>query len=68
MRPFILCCVISIRLMSGVAFGQTASITGLTKDQTGAVLPGATVLLVNVETGIHRTTLTNDEGYYTLQL
>ena len=54
--------------MVGVAFGQTASITGLTKDQTGAVLPGATVLLVNVETGIQRTTLTNDEGYYTLQL
>jgi Carboxypeptidase regulatory-like domain len=68
MRPFILCCVISIRLMAGVAFGQTASITGLIKDQTGAVLPGATVLLVNVETGIQRTTLTNDEGYYTLQL
>jgi hypothetical protein len=34
MRPFILCCVISIRLMAGVAFGQTASITGLIKDQT----------------------------------
>jgi hypothetical protein len=68
MRPFILCCVISIRLMAGVAFGQTASITGLVKDQTGAVLPGATVLLANVETGIQRTTLTNDEGYYTLQL
>jgi hypothetical protein len=45
----------------------TAQISGTVKDQTGAVLPGVEVTATQTETGIQRTTITNETGSYTLQ-
>ena len=51
-------------VLSGVAFGQgeTAQIIGTVKDQNGAVVSGANVIVKNDVTGVERTAVTNDEG------
>ena len=48
-----------------VAAGQSVDVVvkGLVTDQTGAVLPGATVTVTNVETGLIRSA-TTDSGLY----
>src|SRR5262245_20808231 len=48
------------------AAGQTGSstISGFVKDGTGAALPGATVKVINVETGVALELTTNAEGVY----
>src|SRR5262245_55861211 len=58
---------LSIFLASQPTWAQaTASITGRVADQAGAVLPGATVTVVNIATGATRDTVTNGEGLYTV--
>ena len=37
---------------------------GTVRDSTGGVLPGATLVLTNVETGVERTSVTNEVGRY----
>ena len=51
----------------GVADAQvdTASLTGLIKDQNGAIISGATISVTNQATNITATAMTNGEGYYT---
>jgi hypothetical protein len=44
----------------------TAQISGTVKDQSGAVLPGVEVSATQTDTGIARTTLTNETGSYVL--
>jgi hypothetical protein len=44
---------------------DTAQVSGVVQDTTGAVLPGVDVTLVNVGTKIERQTVTNDAGAYT---
>ena len=44
----------------------TAQIGGTVKDQTGAVLPGVEVTATQTETGISRSTITNETGSYVL--
>jgi len=48
------------------AFAQTSDgvISGLVRDTSGAVVPGATVKITNVETGISRTAMTDAAGRY----
>lgn len=50
----------------GLAMGQsgTSGVSGTVVDQTGAVIPGATVRLSNPATGFARTTATNDNGRF----
>ncbi len=43
---------------------QTGAIAGTVKDSTGAALPGATVTVVNLETGSSRSTVTTESGSY----
>lgn len=45
---------------------NTGAITGVVKDQSGAVVAGATVRATNVATGVSRTTTTSDAGVYEL--
>src|SRR5581483_4239975 len=59
-----------VAAMCGAASAQetTGTITGTTTDQTGAVLPGVTVTLKNVDTGIARSVVPNEAGSYTASL
>jgi outer membrane receptor protein involved in Fe transport len=43
---------------------NTGSITGVVKDQQGAVVPGATVRVINIGTNAERTVVTSGEGTY----
>src|SRR5438105_5088683 len=44
----------------------TAQISGAVQDQSGAVLPGVEVTATQTETGVSRTTVTNETGHYVL--
>ena len=46
----------------------TGTITGVTSDQTGAVLPGVAVTIRNTNTSTSRTVVTNEAGLYTASL
>ena len=50
--------------LSAFAQFDTAVVLGTTRDQSGNVVPGAAIKLLNVETGIQATTTTNDTGDY----
>jgi len=61
---FVLAFVV-LTLLAGTVWAQgTGEITGLVTDQTGAVIPGATVTLSNSATGEKRTTVTSSAGIY----
>jgi len=51
---------------SVLAQSASASLTGLVKDTSGAILPGATITARNVATNEVRTTVSNTEGLYRL--
>ena len=54
-----------VLLVAGAAFAQfTASIQGMVQDQSGASVPKATILLVNVATGVTTTATSDDSGNY----
>jgi len=48
------------------AFAQTSrgTVSGVVRDPNGAVVPGASVVLVNTATTVERTSTTSDEGFY----
>src|SRR5579872_6674790 len=47
------------------AFGQgTGTIVGTVADETGAVIPNATITITNKATGVARSASTNAEGYF----
>src|SRR5215470_16266098 len=59
--------VISLFASTGNLWAQaTAQISGTAKDQSGAVLPGVEIQATQAETGIARTTVTNETGSYVL--
>ena len=53
-------------LLSFMALAQTSrgTVSGIVADTTGAVIAGATVTLTNTQTGLSRSTVTNEEGLY----
>jgi hypothetical protein len=56
--------VIAILLVAGLVSAQTGKIGGKVADQQGGVLPGATVVVRNVNTGLSLTQVTNAAGAY----
>ena len=44
----------------------TAQISGAVQDQSGAVLPGVEITATQTATGVSRTTITNETGFYVL--
>src|SRR5438876_6417693 len=50
-----------------LAQGSTAAISGVVRDATGAVVPGATVTAKHIESGLTRTVGTNENGDYKMQ-
>lgn len=57
--------ILTITVFPALAQITSATIVGTIKDTTGAVLPGAEIVLTNVATGITRTNISDDEGRYT---
>src|SRR2546425_502733 len=58
--------VFLLLLFVSIAFAQldTGTISGTVSDQTGAAVPGASVAIKNVDTGIVRRLVTNEAGRY----
>ncbi len=65
----ILLAIAAIFLMPVDSFGQTfrGGINGTVTDQSGAVVPGATVEATESSTGVSRKTITSSAGAYTFQ-
>ncbi len=65
-----LACLAAAVLQSGRAWAQetTGTITGVVTDQTGAILPGATVLVKQIQTGRTTEVISNETGRYTASL
>src|SRR5918996_6043836 len=54
-------------LTAGAAWAQgTAQLSGTVRDESGAVLPGVTVTVTQTDTGLIRTTVTDETGGYRL--
>ena len=51
-------------LAMGIAMAQNAKIDGVITDSSGAVVPHATAVITNQDTGVKRTAMSNEEGYY----
>jgi hypothetical protein len=51
---------------SGFAQITTSTISGIVKDQSGQILPGATVHMVHEPTGTQYNTVTNQSGAFTI--
>ena len=59
---FVICAVVCV--FSGYAQVTTGTISGTVKDSTGAVLPGVQVVILNEDTGLSRTVLSDERGHY----
>ncbi|MGH9788252.1 MAG: carboxypeptidase regulatory-like domain-containing protein, partial [Candidatus Acidiferrales bacterium] len=62
MAALILAVVVSALATSAQTF--RGSVSGTVTDSTGAVVPGARVVVKNVDTGLEREAQTDDTGYY----
>jgi hypothetical protein len=62
--------LLSLAMSVSLGFAQeiTGSITGLVRDNSGAMLPGANMSAVNIETGLEARTSTDAEGGYSFLL
>src|SRR5690349_8875398 len=63
--PTVICLLITC-VLTPVLFAQstTASLLGIVKDSSGAVLPNVDVTAINAETSFTRTVMTDGEGGY----
>src|SRR6266545_2315063 len=61
---FILFCLCLTIALAGVSLAQQAAVSGVVKDSTGAVIPGATVLILKTDTATRLTTSSNEVGRY----
>ena len=63
-----LSCILTLciwALLGTALYGQTvATILGTVKDESGAVLPGASIMVKSVETGAVRTVISDEAGRY----
>src|SRR5262245_50892379 len=70
MKTWMKCCsrgALILLLSTGIAWAQgTAQLNGTVRDSSGAVLPGVTVTVTQTDTGLVRTTVTDESGAYLL--
>lgn len=64
-RSAAVACALLLVAASAHAQFDTAQVSGVVQDPSGAVLPGVDVILVNVGTGLERQAVTNEAGLYT---
>jgi len=53
-------------LFSAFAFAQTANLSGIVRDSSQAVIPAASIALVNEDTGASRSAAASSEGAYSI--
>src|SRR5262245_32812873 len=58
--------IFSLFVCTGAWAQATAQVSGTTRDQSGAVLPGVEITVTQIETGTVRNTITNETGSYVL--
>ena len=58
--------LLGVLCVEGVFAQATAQISGTVRDQSGAVLPGVEITATQSETGISRSTVSNETGSYVL--
>ena len=58
--------LMAVNICGSVWAQATAQVSGAAQDASGAVLPGVQVTATQTETGVARTTVTNETGYYVL--
>jgi hypothetical protein len=63
---FLIIVISVIILLQLPLLGQSGTMQGVVKDSTGAVIPGAEVVITNVETGVTTNSISNDVGFYTV--
>ncbi len=66
MKIYGLVLALSLAAITAPAQTPSAGVTGRLTDATGAVVPGATIRVVNVDTSISQQTVSNDAGEFTL--
>jgi hypothetical protein len=54
-------------VMPGRGQTVTGAVTGTVTDSSGAVVPGATVVAINVATTVRTTATTNSDGVYSIR-
>ena len=60
---------LAIVLVASAGWGNVGgTITGFVKKQMNGVIPGATVVVIHMETGIKQTTKTDEQGSYSFQM
>src|SRR5881296_957821 len=69
---FAIAIVVLIALSTCLVFAQTststATILGIVKDSSGALIPGASITVKHTETGLTRTTISSENGDYNVPL
>src|ERR1700681_225254 len=61
----ILLLIVVVLVASAARAEVGGRITGAVKDQTGSVIPGATVVVTNTQTGVKLTTTADQDGVFT---
>src|SRR5437899_10544492 len=62
--------VVLIALGTSLVFaqGSTATILGVVRDTTGALVPGVSITVKHIDTGLTRTAISGESGGYNVQL
>ena len=60
--------LVALCIFSSFAQTSTATLGGTVSDENGAAVVGATVTVLNIETGVKRTVTTNENGGFTIPL
>jgi hypothetical protein len=66
MKNLFVCASLFLFLSSGL-FGQTSSLSGTVTDPTGAVIPNASITIVNSQTGLQRQASSDAQGRYNME-
>src|SRR5260370_36944233 len=67
-RCLILFAICLLAFTSAVAQSATATLSGTVEDERGAVMPGASVVVINAGTRLERRATTDEHGYFVLSL
>jgi hypothetical protein len=68
LKAHLLIWAVAFGILGGNAIAQnvTGTLTGTVADPSGAVVPGATVLMKNTASGDERRTVTNNDGFFSI--